>query len=64
MHPSAIPILNEATTTTLEAGMVLEVETPYYEVGFGGLQVEDTILVTEEGHRRLTSTTSKLVMVG
>jgi Xaa-Pro aminopeptidase len=58
------PILNEATATPLEAGMVLEVETPYYEVGFGGLQVEDTILVTESGYRRLTSTTSELVLVG
>src|SRR4029077_8289396 len=44
-----MPILNEGTTTPLEAGMVLEVETPYYELGFGGLQVEDTILVTERG---------------
>jgi Xaa-Pro aminopeptidase len=59
-----VPILNEATVTSLEAGMVLEVETPYYEVGFGGLQVEDTILVTEDGYRRLTSTTSELVVVG
>jgi Xaa-Pro aminopeptidase len=58
------PILNEATATPLEAGMVLEVETPYYEVGFGGLQVEDTILVTDGGYRRLTSTTSELVLVG
>ncbi len=58
------PILNEATATPLEAGMVLEVETPYYEVGFGGLQVEDTILVTEGGSRRLTETTSELVLVG
>src|SRR6267143_168719 len=35
-----MPILNETTSTPLEAGMVLEVETPYYELGFGGLQVE------------------------
>ena len=44
--------------------MVLEVETPYYEVGFGGLQVEDTVLSTENGYRRLTSTTSVLVLAG
>jgi Xaa-Pro dipeptidase len=58
------PILNETTTTPFEPGMVLEVETPYYEVGFGGLQVEDTILVTEDGYRRLTATSSELVVVG
>jgi Xaa-Pro aminopeptidase len=25
------------------------VETPYYEMGFGGLQVEDTLVVTNDG---------------
>jgi Xaa-Pro aminopeptidase len=29
--------------------MVFEVETPYYELGFAGLQVEDTVLVTPQG---------------
>lgn len=59
-----MPILNEATSTPLEAGMVLEVETPYYELGFGGLQVEDTIVVTERGHRRLTGSSSELAHIG
>jgi Xaa-Pro aminopeptidase len=59
-----LPILNDSTTTELEPGMVLEVETPYYELGFGGLQVEDTILVTEGGHRRLTGSSSELALVG
>jgi Xaa-Pro dipeptidase len=57
------PILNETTSTPLEAGMVLEVETPYYELGFGGLQVEDTILVTDDGSVRLTATSSELAHV-
>jgi Xaa-Pro aminopeptidase len=59
-----MPILNETTSTPLEAGMVLEVETPYYELGFGGLQVEDTILVTDGGHQRLTRSSSELALVG
>ncbi len=29
--------------------MVFEVELPYYELGFAGLQVEDTVLVTPQG---------------
>ena len=57
-------VLNETTETPLEPGMVLEVETPYYELGFGGLQVEDTILVTGEGHQRLTGSSSELALVG
>ncbi|MDR7486611.1 MAG: Xaa-Pro peptidase family protein [Armatimonadota bacterium] len=48
------PLLAPDQTAELEAGMVLEVETPYYEVGFGGLQVEDTVLVTDDGCRLLT----------
>jgi Xaa-Pro dipeptidase len=59
-----MPILNETTSTPLEAGMVLEIETPYYELGFGGLQVEDTILVTDGGHQRLTRSSSELALVG
>jgi len=59
-----LPILNDSTATPLEPGMVLEVETPYYELGFGGLQVEDTILVTDDGYRRLTGSSSELALVG
>ena len=47
----------------LEAGMVLEVETPYYEPGFGGIQVEDTVLVTATGYEMLTSRDRELVRV-
>ncbi|MBI4484054.1 MAG: hypothetical protein HY652_14355 [Acidobacteria bacterium] len=29
--------------------MVFEVEVPYYELGFPGLQVEDTVVLRERG---------------
>ncbi len=35
-----------ADQTVLEAGMVVNVEVPYYEIGFGGMQLEDTLRVT------------------
>lgn len=35
--------------------MVFYVETPYYEIGFGGLQIEKTVLVTESGCEYLTT---------
>lgn len=48
------PLLAPTSTDVLEEGMVINVETPYYEFGFGGLQVEDTIVVTADGNRLLT----------
>ncbi len=44
-----IPLLGPNDHTALETGMVFEVETPYYELGFPGLQVEDTVLLREDG---------------
>jgi len=29
--------------------MIINIETPYYEIGFGGLQIEDTLVVTNKG---------------
>ena len=58
------PLLQPGNETTLEAGMVFEVETPYYELGFGGVQVEDTTLCTESGGQRLTDTPNDLIVVG
>jgi Xaa-Pro dipeptidase len=57
------PTLNATDETVLEPGMVLEVETPYYEIGFGGLQVEDTVVVTETGYRMLTRSPRELRIV-
>ena len=54
------PILNAATQTVLEPGMLLDVETPFYELGFGGLQIEDLVVVTEEGCEVVTRTERKL----
>jgi Xaa-Pro aminopeptidase len=49
------PILTPESTITIEQGMTLEVETPYYEVGFGGTMIEDTVLVTDDGVKNFTS---------
>jgi Xaa-Pro aminopeptidase len=43
--------------------MVLNVETPYYEIGWAGLQVEDAVLVTETGSEYLTQLDRSLFVV-
>ena len=42
-----MPTLAPADRTVLEPGMVLNVELPYYELGFGSMQIEDTLVVTD-----------------
>ena len=39
----------------LEAGMVLNLEAPYYDMGFGGLQIEKTVLITPTGWEPITA---------
>jgi Xaa-Pro aminopeptidase len=39
----------------LEAGMVINVDLPYIEIGWGSVHLEDTLLVTADGCRPLTS---------
>jgi len=46
-----------------EEGMVICVETPYYELGFGGLQVEDTMAVTRDGVDSFMLTSTELRVV-
>ncbi|MBS7252299.1 MAG: aminopeptidase P family protein, partial [Candidatus Freyarchaeota archaeon] len=55
------PIINDREHTILEEGMVINVETPYYEIGFGGVQVEETILVTRSGSLFLSTPTNTLL---
>lgn len=47
------PNIAESSTLVLEENMVVCVETPYYELGFAGVQVEDMIRVTKNGAESL-----------
>ncbi len=58
------PRLAPGDHTPLEPNMVLAVEAPYYELGLGGVQVEDTVLLTDEGCRCLTRMSRGLEIVG
>ena len=55
-----VPTLSPGDATPIEQGMVFEVETPYYELGYGGLQPEDTVLVTAQGGQFLNGISREL----
>jgi Xaa-Pro dipeptidase len=54
------PILTSATDDLVETGMVVAVETPYYELGFAGLHPEDGVVVTAAGGEYLTGSSRRL----
>jgi Xaa-Pro aminopeptidase len=58
------PHVTPGSTEVLEAGMVICLETPYYELGWGGVQAEDTLLVTDAGCERFTLQPPDLVACG
>ncbi|WP_262492893.1 M24 family metallopeptidase [Microscilla marina] len=53
----------QATADLLELGMVIALEVLYYELGLGGFQIEDTIIVTEQGPVRLNKLPYELTVV-
>jgi Xaa-Pro aminopeptidase len=57
------PTLSANSREILEEGMVLCVETPYYEIGRWGLQVEDMIVVRHGGVERLMETGGEIIVV-
>lgn len=63
LEPYERPKLNAGNSTPLEAGDVLRVETPYYEHGWSGLSIKDTVLVTTTGARALNRSARGLVVL-
>ncbi|MEV2275925.1 Xaa-Pro peptidase family protein [Nocardiopsis sp. NPDC049922] len=48
----------------IEEGTVVNIETPYYEFGFGAVQVEDPFVVRAAGNELLTTLDRDLAVVG
>ncbi len=63
LEPYDEPLVVPATTAPFQPGMVVNVETPYYELGWGGLQLEDTVVVTEDGVEFLSSASRDLLVL-
>jgi Xaa-Pro aminopeptidase len=64
LEVSEPPGLAPSVTDPLEEGMVLCLETPYYEIGWGGVQVEDTLLVTKDGYQLFTQSPEEPLQLG
>lgn len=58
-----LPVLTPDSETVLEAGMVFEVETPYYRLGVGGAFIEDTVVITETGADILTTLPRDIIVL-
>lgn len=50
-----LPVLSSLSKAPLRAGMVVTVEPGVYLPGIGGIRIEDDVLVTDTGHRRLST---------
>lgn len=57
------PRLGKKDPTRLEAGMVITIEPGAYIRGFGGIRIEDTVLVTKNGCEVLTPTSKELMLL-
>lgn len=57
------PIIRPGDEGLLEEGMTFCFETPYYELGWGGMMVEDLMVVTADGCRRLTAAARGLTVI-
>ena len=54
------PMLNPANEMVFEPGMVFCFETPYYSSKYGCYNLEDTLVITENGHELFTHTNRTL----
>lgn len=50
----------EMASRVLRPGMVINLELPYYEIGLGGIQLEETLVVTSTGYELLTTADREL----
>ena len=49
--------------TVLQPGMVITVEPGIYIPGFGGVRIEDFIVITENGYDNLTTASKELKVI-
>ena len=57
------PRVGRGDKTRLQAGMVITIEPGAYIQDFGGIRIEDTVLVTKSGCEILTPTSKELMVL-
>src|SRR5262249_6946468 len=57
------PRLGKRDKGHLKAGMAVTIEPGVYLEGFGGIRIEDTVIVTDKGCEILTPTTKELRVI-
>lgn len=57
------PCFSEKEKTVIRPGMVITVEPGIYMEGFGGVRIEDVVVVTEQGCRNITNSEKKLIEI-
>ena len=63
MEIHEMPTLSPRSSAVLAEGMVITIEPGIYIPGFGGVRIEDTVVVTGEGCTILTSADKKLLVL-
>ncbi|NLO90199.1 MAG: aminopeptidase P family protein [Clostridia bacterium] len=57
------PAVSKNSTVNLSPGMVITIEPGIYIEGWGGVRIEDMVLVTEQGPQVLTTSTKELLEI-
>jgi Xaa-Pro aminopeptidase len=52
--------IDQENCTVLEKNMVICIETPYYEIGWGGMNCENEVIVREDGCEPITNQNKEL----
>lgn len=61
MFVHEIPFMAPASKAVFEPGNVITVEPGIYIPGWGGIRIEDEVLITENGCENLISATKELI---
>jgi len=55
-----LPVIRSTSSGSLEPGMIITIEPGIYLPDIGGVRIEDTVAITDDGHENLTKRPKKL----